>query len=633
MSAVDNQDLDGPPKRPPRRGKSSKNVDWTPAPVERPVAVVAERVEVPDDDYTAPPVSLGARAPEPIAPEPPVLVDMPDDDDPPFFDDNPPVRVRNEPDGGHAFLPGTPPPVMPSRANFRDRQNAVEQSIADTMAALGVDPADITVSLDRKRPQFDEDGNDIYGHTATYEYAPTNEEIKARYGGGSYRALVYAPHPQTGKKTLMKNLAVNIAGPPKNPDAKKAKDRVAERSAQDSSTEVARMVVDSKEKEMDRLHADLAESRKQIAVLAAKSNVAPAADGTKDLIAVVIPSVMQLITASIEAADRRAAADREAAERRATVERESSRQAHEAQMVVFRALMEKRDPPPRDDGIVKLVEKMDAATQASTSMLLKVVTDSANNMLTIMQSSRETERALLTKQTNAQKDDFSTTLDNMMKMKQLNKLMDPPEVTPSSFVEAVRVVSDAAPNFITAFLGGRNANAAAKPAAPAAGGIKPGSVARVKVPVPAKPRALPAARKPAAPVASVPAAPAQEAAPVEAVENTPAPVMEVPTITMPVPAVPSWTPEPVPDTTDSATLIRHFIAAVEGALAVDWDEDQAFAGIVKHYPADILAGLKDANPEMALATLLSLAAEDSTLATPRGKRFLNGLADRLQAEG
>lgn len=204
----------------------------------------------------------------------------------------------------------------PALRAARDFQESAYQEIDSLLAGLNFATREYEIRVERLEPDFDENDVPCSGNLATYRDKVSVDDIRRRYGGGTFNFKIFGPHPSTGRPGIIKQEKFKIGGPPKPMKSHKAANGAGE-----PMTEVLRTIAETNERSQQRV-VDLLERTRD----------------SSSSIEAIIPTVMPLIERFFSKSEDAAKATLEAQRlefQRAEVarkeERETERQRREDQ--------------------------------------------------------------------------------------------------------------------------------------------------------------------------------------------------------------------------------------------------------------------------------------------------------------
>lgn len=230
--------------------------------------------------------------------------------------ENKPAKRRGRPPKNQVVT--NAPPVGRGRPPTRGRAY-FEDAFDEFMEQLEFGPDEHKLSIYRLEPVYDMSGNKIKGHLDTFQVPIGVDEIKQRYGGGTYEVKIMGPHPQTGKGSVIKTVKkIEIAGAPRD-SVNPAQQQQAAGAADSANLEILKALIEAKDRDLKRTYEDSEKKEKMLYQLLNKD------DGSKDTLVLMMQlmdkadkekrsSVDSLMAEMRE--ERRIQAEREREERR-----------------------------------------------------------------------------------------------------------------------------------------------------------------------------------------------------------------------------------------------------------------------------------------------------------------------------
>lgn len=404
------------------------------------------------------------------------------------------------------------------------------------------------ILLTRVKPEWDQaTGRRLVGYLEEFRRPVTPEEIRAKYGGGEYMLILQGPSSPdgTGKTTMKKSKTIEISGDPIVPGAP----AMAQRKEEANRLDLVQQVLESKEKDTQRLWAEQQEMKRLLLQTMTKND-----NGIKDVVTTALTGGGDLRRELME--ERRLQEERIRAERderqreldRLATERkrelEMAQAQHDKQLEMMRMQNEKQLEQMRLENqrimeemrqrtmtessasrdLLLFMQRMEAekaatvqkqqelflaqqqrqqelATQQATKQqefLLQQQMQGQQMLLAQMQSAQQTKEQFLMemlKESRSKKDDFFSTMEKMQQFKKLMGAMNGEEEDNRERWEKVLDrVGEAAPGIVavaSSFLQSRQQNAQvqaqAQQAPQAPQRVLPGSVAVAEVELPAPP--------------------------------------------------------------------------------------------------------------------------------------------------
>ena len=464
----------------------------------------------------------------------------------------------------------------------RMQQEKINANLSEYDEMLGSIDFDVSknhkILLVRVKPEWDPvTGVRIAGYLEEFRRPVTPEEIRAKYGGGEYTLTLQGPAMPdgTGRLTPKRSKNIEIAGDPiTGPTNRRISGTPAQgstKAADDAQLQLVKQVMESKEKDTQRLWAEQQEMKKLLLHTMSKND-----SGIKDVVATALTGGGDLRRELMEERrlqEERIRAEREERQReldRLTAERkrelEMAQSQHDKQLEIMRMQNERQLEQMRLENqrimeemrqrtmtessasrdLLLFMQRMEAekaatvqkqqelflaqqqrqqelATQQATKQqefLLQQQMQGQQMLLAQMQSAQQTKEQFLMemlKESRNKKDDFFSTVEKMQQFKKLMGSMNGEEEDNRERWEKVLDrVGEAAPGIVavaSSFIQSRaqQQQQAQAPQAPApqAQRVLPGSVAvaDVELPAPPPPRRLPPAPAPKAPTPKAKAAP------------------------------------------------------------------------------------------------------------------------------
>ena len=351
-----------------------------------------------------------------------------------------------------------------------------DQELEQFYESLNFGEDAVSVSIERLEPKLDPDtGNNISGHLHTFNEVVTVEDIKAKYGGGSYRVQIRGPNQSTGRGSVIRgSKTVKVAGNPKPQPGSSSSSAKAE-------FETMKMMIEQKDRDAQRAAAEAKESRDALFAIMAKSG---------ESMNPVLTTMME--NQKIEESRRREEKQREElrgreereredrerkeerreferreekreAERKEEIrrqdevrrqEREDARRQHELQLEQTRlnSLAAQKQQEMQMQMMMQLMVGKGSTEKENQMMMLKLMSDnsaqavaSAQNMMSFQGNMFQT--ALQdAKESNKSKSQFGETLENFAQLKQvMNMIGGGEEDSRTGFEKAVDKLVEVVP--------------------------------------------------------------------------------------------------------------------------------------------------------------------------------------------
>jgi hypothetical protein len=491
----------------------------------------------------------------------------------------------------------SPPPGF--RLPPRIQQEKINANMSEYDEMLGSIDFDVSknhkILLVRVKPEWDSvTGARIAGYLEEFRRPVTPEEIRAKYGGGEYTITLQGPAMPdgTGRMTFKKSKNIEIAGEPITGSANRRigatpAQAVSTKAADDAQLQLVKQVMESKEKDTQRLWAEQQEMKKLLLHTMAKND-----NGIKDAVTTALTGggdFRREIMEERRLQEERSRSDREERQReldRLSAERkrelEMAQVQHDKQLEIMRMQNERQLEQMRLENqrimeemrqrtttessasrdLLLFMQRMEAEKAATTQkqqelflsqqqrqqelateqatkqqeFLLQQQMQGQQMLLAQMQSAQQTKEQFLMemiKESRNKKDDFFSMAEKMQQFKKLMGSMNGEEEDNRERWEKVLDrVGEAAPGIVavaSSFIQSRAQQQQAQaPQAPApqAQRVLPGSVAvaDVELPAPPPPRRMPPAPSPKAPTPKAKAAP-------KPAQPKPAPAAPSPSVT------------------------------------------------------------------------------------------------------
>ena len=559
----------------------------------------------------------------------------------------------------------------------RMQQEKINANLSEYDEMLGSIDFDVSknhkILLVRVKPEWDPvTGVRIAGYLEEFRRPVTPEEIRAKYGGGEYTLTLQGPAMPdgTGRLTPKRSKNIEIAGDPITGPTNRRISTPAQgstKAADDAQLQLVKQVMESKEKDTQRLWAEQQEMKKLLLHTMSKND-----SGIKDVVATALTGGgdlrrelmeerrLQEERIRAERDERQRELDRLAAERKR--ELEMTQAQHDKQLEIMRMQNERQLEQMRLENqrimeemrqrtttessasrdLLLFMQRMEAekaatvqkqqelflaqqqrqqelATQQAAKQqefLLQQQMQGQQMLLAQMQSAQQTKEQFLMemlKESRNKKDDFFSTMEKMQQFKKLMGSMnnEEDEDKRERWEKVLDRVGEAAPGIVavaSSFLQSRAQPQASQAPPTQQQRVLPGSVAvaEVELPAPPPPRRLPPAPAPKAPTPKAKAAP--KPSPVPAPKPAPA--------APPAPSVTSTVLDATKPPEEGANPLTDFAFPSDGTSMVDSITllvQNIDLAIQREYPAQRIYDEVVSKFPAEVLTVLKLASVDQMI--------------------
>jgi len=588
-----------------------------------------------------------------------------DDDDDDADDDDVPDMELGMPSAPPAAEPAMPfgIPALPKRSpttvhQLRQQQDvtnemAVLDSFMSHMASLSFENELHEVNLTRVEPQFDMAGRKCAGYLTTFKKPITLEDVRQRFGGGTYKAVILRRMPNNQTR-IVTSRTFDIAGEPVQSGAAGSAIAAAQARVQSSAeNEVVKKVLDSRDKDVERLQAKADQLQAEM-MKTMKSGEGITAQLLQTMLskpdgmsAMFMQMQQQQMAQQQQAqAEERAARQRELEAQQKFAERmEEARRtqtekermestggaAQMSQMMMMMMQMQQQASQATAAQAAAQAAAQQAAAQQQMQMMMALMQNSSNEKTELMKQ----QMLMQAEQSKGSKkgDDI---IEQMLRMKQAIEIFNPSsgggEGAVSTFDKITDTVKEMAPGLLAAFTASRQPvqqfqqQPAPQPQLPPARPqVTPGSVAVVDLdPGEVTPAQRLRLKKLAAKAAPSP----EEPAPLVEAMDIPVPTSEAEMATIKNDIVDKFNPTEgyvFPVAEGIQDQVKLLVANIEKALRKGETPAVFFIDVVKKFPITTVSLLKVAPLATIYETLGDAAPMDWELNSIKGQHFIRDL--------
>lgn len=143
---------------------------------------------------------------------------------------------------GPKRVPPAAVPTSPSLQRLSASRESAYQELDTLIAGLNFASREYEIRVSRRDPRETPDGVKCDGYLGSYSDQIRVEDIRRKFGGGTFEVKVFGPHPTTGNKGIIKNETIPIGGEARMPEEHSSRHMSATRAAQDKQDAMSEML-------------------------------------------------------------------------------------------------------------------------------------------------------------------------------------------------------------------------------------------------------------------------------------------------------------------------------------------------------------------------------------------------------